>query len=260
MHVSCTAGTAVDSHKHRWSRAGGQQGALYSTLFTLHNWMWSGVLQHSGLRGTGRKMDEVSSTFTSADFVLIQEYDTVLPLLPHTVTQCSVISFPSQAIFREVVACSIFLLTYREPFEMTVSISIESVRENIFSLHISTHIVTPFDIWLISLSWPISCKSKVILKQISELKGAPQLSKPLSISIKLHCHAFNKKISKEHRVALIVLLSSKIGSFSLLYHINNREKQSCDLYEQPVSVLKLFTFCVTKCSFYVSEACHIKVI
>ena len=86
MHVSRTAGTAVDCHKHRWRRAGGLLGALDSTPFTLHNWMWSGALRHSGLDGTGRKMDEVSSTFTSADFVLIQEYDTVLPPLPHTVT------------------------------------------------------------------------------------------------------------------------------------------------------------------------------
>lgn len=51
-------------------------GALDSTPFTLHNWMQHGALQHGGLDDTGRKMDEVISTFTSAallhaDFVLI---------------------------------------------------------------------------------------------------------------------------------------------------------------------------------------------
>lgn len=45
-----------------------------------------GRLQRGGLDGTGRKMDEVSSTFTSAallhaDYVLIQEYRTVHPPL-----------------------------------------------------------------------------------------------------------------------------------------------------------------------------------
>lgn len=63
--------------------------------------MQRGALQHGGLDGTGRKMDEVSSTFTSAalvhaDFVLIQEYHTVHPLLPHNVIQNSVNSTESQ--------------------------------------------------------------------------------------------------------------------------------------------------------------------
>ncbi len=81
------ADTALDSHKRRCPRAGGLEEPLIPHLFTLHNWMQRGALQHGGLDGTGRKMDEVSSTFTSAallhaDFVLIQEYHTVRPPLP----------------------------------------------------------------------------------------------------------------------------------------------------------------------------------
>lgn len=78
MHVGRGADTALDSHKRRCPRAGGPAGALDSTSFAVHNWMRGGAMQHGGLDGTGRKMDEVSSTFTSAallhaDFVLIQE-------------------------------------------------------------------------------------------------------------------------------------------------------------------------------------------
>lgn len=75
--------------------------ALDSTSFTLHNWMQGGALQRGGLDGTGRKMDEVSSTFTfaallHADFVLIQEFHLVQPLLFCSVMQSSVISTQSR--------------------------------------------------------------------------------------------------------------------------------------------------------------------
>lgn len=60
--------------------------------------------------------------------------------------------------------------------------------------HITTQILTLFESWLITLSQAIPCKSKVALEQISEWKGATQSSKPLSISIKLHCYAFNKDL------------------------------------------------------------------
>lgn len=81
------ADTALDSHKRRCPRAGGLEEPLIPHLFTLHNWMQRGALQQGGLDGTGRKMDEVSSTFTSAallhaDFVLIQEYHTYSPSAP----------------------------------------------------------------------------------------------------------------------------------------------------------------------------------
>lgn len=81
MHVGRRADTAVDSPKHRWTRAGGLEEPLDSTPFTLHNWMQRGALQHRGLDGTGRKMDEVSNTFTTAallhaDVVSKREYHT----------------------------------------------------------------------------------------------------------------------------------------------------------------------------------------
>lgn len=100
MHVGVAADTAVDSHKRRCPGASGLGGAFDSTPFTLHNWMQREALQ-PGLYGTGRNMDEVSSTFTSAallhaDFVLIQEYHTVHTPLTHTVIQNSVLSAESQ--------------------------------------------------------------------------------------------------------------------------------------------------------------------
>lgn len=60
------ADTAVDSHKRRCPRAGGLEEPTFPHPFTRHNWMQCGALRHGGLDGTGRKMDEVSSTFTSA--------------------------------------------------------------------------------------------------------------------------------------------------------------------------------------------------
>lgn len=67
-----------------------------------------------------------------------------------------------------------------------------SEEEWILFFCINTHILTPFNSWLITLSLAILCMSKVALEQISEWKGATQSSKPLSIPIKLHCYAFNK--------------------------------------------------------------------
>lgn len=112
------ADTAVDSHKRRCPRAGGLEEPTFPHPFTRHNWMQCGALRHGGLDGTGRKMDEVSSTFTSAaplnaDSVLIQEYHTVHTLLTHTIIQSSLISTERQiwrAIFSDTNSCRFFHL------------------------------------------------------------------------------------------------------------------------------------------------------
>lgn len=87
MHVGRGADTALDSHKRRCPRAGGLEEPLIPHLLLCTIGCSVAALQHGGLDGTGRKMDEVSSTFTSAallhaDFVLIQEYHTVYPSTP----------------------------------------------------------------------------------------------------------------------------------------------------------------------------------
>lgn len=73
-----------------WGALGLEEPLILKPL-TLYNWMQCGALWCGGLDGTGRKMDEVSSTFTSAallraDFVLIQGISYSSPAAP---TRCN---------------------------------------------------------------------------------------------------------------------------------------------------------------------------
>lgn len=76
--------TAVDSPKYRCLRAGGLEEHMIPHLYVLYNWMQSGALQHGGLNGAERKMDKVSSNFTSAAPLIADCVDTRISHSSHS--------------------------------------------------------------------------------------------------------------------------------------------------------------------------------
>lgn len=191
--------------------------------------MSRGVLQHGGLDSTGRKMDQVSSTFTSADFVLIQEYDTLHPLLPTRSQEHCAQSFLFKAKQRSVTflraPCLFWFHWDRRYFEMTASIS----RGKCILFHLNTHILTLFKSGLITLSQTFPCKAKVALEQISLWKGVTSSSKPLSVSIKRLCYAFNNRPLRT-TVSLWLFSSQAKLSHSLLYSIQTMRPNRVVMY------------------------------
>lgn len=191
--------------------------------------MQCGALRHGGLDGTGRKMDEVSSTFTSAaplnaDSVLIQEYHTVHTLLTHTIIQSSVISTERQiwrAIFSDTNSCRFFHLDLLPAyvnwqrhscsiFKISQSLSIQSVMKSVFSFSINTH--------LDHCHRQSHARQRLLWSNLVSGKEQPSPQKPSSIPIKLHCYAFNKG-SLRTTVILWLFSSCAKSAHSIFYAI-----------------------------------------